>query len=99
MCKRVNGVAVVNIPHRLVVHSPTGFEWGYGGSGPADLALNILARFVDDDTALRLCQAFKWDVVAKIPTEGGVINRADVIAWLRAHGVEGDVLAPQDKRR
>lgn len=26
-----------------VVHSPTGFETGYGGSGPADLALSILA--------------------------------------------------------
>ena len=24
-------------------HSPTGFEWGYGGSGPAQLALAILA--------------------------------------------------------
>jgi hypothetical protein len=23
-------------------HSPSGFAWGYGGSGPADLALNIL---------------------------------------------------------
>lgn len=26
----------------VVVHSPDGFEWGYGGSGPADLALAIL---------------------------------------------------------
>jgi hypothetical protein len=24
-------------------HSPTGFEWGYGGSGPAQLALALLA--------------------------------------------------------
>jgi hypothetical protein len=29
---------------RKVHHSPTGYEWGYGGSGPADLSLNILAR-------------------------------------------------------
>lgn len=27
----------------LVLHSPTGMEWGYGGSGPADTALSILA--------------------------------------------------------
>ena len=26
----------------VVLHSPTGFGWGYGGSGPADLALSIL---------------------------------------------------------
>jgi len=25
-----------------VYHSPTGFEWGYGGSGPADLARSIM---------------------------------------------------------
>jgi hypothetical protein len=29
------------LPH-VVRHSPTGFEWGYGGSGPADLALSIV---------------------------------------------------------
>jgi hypothetical protein len=27
----------------LYNHSPDGFEWGYGGSGPAQLALAILA--------------------------------------------------------
>jgi hypothetical protein len=34
---------------RIVYHSPTGFEWGYAGSGPADLALNILADAAGDD--------------------------------------------------
>jgi hypothetical protein len=28
----------------LFNHSPNGFEWGYGGSGPAQLALAILAH-------------------------------------------------------
>jgi hypothetical protein len=32
------------LPH-IVYHSPTGFECGYPGSGPADLALSILADF------------------------------------------------------
>lgn len=31
-----------NVPHLVVHHSPDGFEFGYGGSGPADLALNIV---------------------------------------------------------
>lgn len=26
-------------------HSPTGMNWGYGGSGPADFAMNILELF------------------------------------------------------
>ena len=40
----------------VVFHSPTGFSWGYGGSGPADLplkagddiALSILADHLDE---------------------------------------------------
>lgn len=34
------------LPPRLDLrnHSPTGFEWGYSGSGPAQLALAILAH-------------------------------------------------------
>lgn len=35
-----------NIGQAHVWHSPTGFEWGYHGSGPADFALNILALFI-----------------------------------------------------
>ncbi len=38
--------ALTNVPWTVIHHSPTGFEWGYGGSGPADLALNILNAFV-----------------------------------------------------
>lgn len=34
------------LPH-IVHHSPTGFEFGYLGSGPADLALSILADYFD----------------------------------------------------
>lgn len=35
-----------NIEQRVVHHSPTGMEWGYGGSGPADFALNIMNLFL-----------------------------------------------------
>lgn len=34
--------------HHVVRHSPTGMEWGYGGSGPADLALSILTDYLGD---------------------------------------------------
>ena len=36
--------APYRLPH-ATLHSPTGFECGYGGSGPADLAASILADF------------------------------------------------------
>ena len=49
-------------------HSPTGFEWGYGGSGPAQLALALLADHLRDDAqALNLYQRFKWAVIAELP--------------------------------
>jgi hypothetical protein len=38
---RVNNLVHTNVPHLAVQHSPSGFEFGYAGSGPADLALNI----------------------------------------------------------
>ncbi|MGH7375877.1 MAG: DUF6166 domain-containing protein [Candidatus Methylomirabilales bacterium] len=51
-------------------HSPDGFAWGYGGSGPAQLALALAADLLgDDERAVRLHQAFKWEVVAKWPSD------------------------------
>lgn len=41
-------------------HSPTGFEWGYGGSGPAQLSLAILANEYGDAVAQYWYQDFKW---------------------------------------
>lgn len=49
-------------------HSPAGFEWGYGGSGPAQLALALLADHLgNDERAIALHQDFKWALVAKLP--------------------------------
>ena len=36
------GDVATNVPHIVVSHSPDGYEFGYGGSGPSDLALNIV---------------------------------------------------------
>ena len=48
-------------------HSPTGFDWGYEGSGPAQLALALLADALNDTIALQLHQRFKREVVARLP--------------------------------
>jgi hypothetical protein len=58
------------LPLRLDLfnHSPAGFSWGYGGSGPAQLALALLADALGDgNLAVRLHQAFKFRVVACWP--------------------------------
>ena len=48
-------------------HSPTGFEWGYGGSGPAQLALALLADHLgNDQEAVAYHQHFKFAVIARV---------------------------------
>lgn len=49
-------------------HSQSGFAWGYGGSGPAQLALAILADALGDDAkAKRLYQEYKERVISHLP--------------------------------
>jgi hypothetical protein len=63
----VNGEPL-NARFDLREHSPTGFEWGYEGSGPAQLALALLAdHLADDDKACELYQEFKRRIVARLP--------------------------------
>jgi len=67
------------LPLRLEVrnHSPTGFEWGYGGSGPAQLALAIMLDYFETfhedgnvNAALIMYQAFKFKVIGRLPEPG-----------------------------
>ncbi|WP_263018110.1 DUF6166 domain-containing protein [Natronobiforma cellulositropha] len=52
-------------------HSPGGFEWGYNGSGPAQLALAILLDYTDDEgVALEHYVAFKDEVVSQLECTG-----------------------------
>ena len=51
----------------LANHSPSGFEWGYGGSGPAQLALALLLDYTDDEeVALAEYMSFKTEVVSQL---------------------------------
>lgn len=74
----------------VVYHSPTGFECGYGGSGPADLALSILADYLNEDPrpfelyagqakCWKLHQTFKWKFIA--PMVG-------VVHWIKEEQIE-----------
>lgn len=48
-------------------HSPTGFAWGYSGSGPAQLALAICIELFTVGRALNIYQQFKEDVISFLP--------------------------------
>ena len=96
-----DGKIATNVPRTIVVHSPSGFEIGYAGSGPADFALNILHLFcfpIGDGKkamngatysrrAFELHQQFKRDFLqTDIPPGGTLEIGGDIITkWIGEH--------------
>lgn len=68
------------LPH-VRRHSES-FEWGYGGSGPADLALSLLTDCVGPEMAQQLYGNFKWEVVAGLPEAGWKITENAIRSWV-----------------
>ena len=73
-------------------HSPTGPAWGYGGSGPAQLALAILLAVTDEVTAEQYYQKFKWDVLAPLAADRWAVDAGDVLGWLESAAGTDDVV-------
>lgn len=70
----------------IVRHSPDGFSWGYGGSGPSDLALAILADVLGVMPAPATYQQFKFDVIATLDQDSNwTLTERFVRDWHVAH--------------
>ncbi len=70
-------------PRHLRSQIPDGFEYGYGGSGPAQLALAIMLDFTGDrDMAVKLYQDFKWEFISKLPNTGAAIKGSEIACWV-----------------
>jgi len=90
-----NGQAVVRVDGRVLNparsqrvrnHSPCGFAWGYGGSGPAQLALAVLLRAgLTVEQAQHHYQAFKWEFISVLPVGLPFVLELDVARWVRQH--------------
>lgn len=64
-------------------HSPDGFEWGYHGSGPAQLALAILHHVTQcPHLSIELHQSFKRDVISKLDKDQWMIPPEFVTKWI-----------------
>ena len=67
-------------------HSPDGFEFGYGGSGPAQLALAILMDYTgqkpDEWTVPWKYQDFKFKFIAPMGGDWGQISSSQIDQWL-----------------
>lgn len=86
----------------IIHHSPTGFAWGYGGSGPADTARSILWDLAGQKVADTFYQAFKWAFIAGagIGKDGGepefVIEGQSILDWLRQAVTDKNQQEPQE---
>lgn len=87
-----NARQIKKLPPRLDLynHSPTGVSWGYAGSGPAQLALALLADATGkDDLALKYHQKYKSQVVAHLP-ENWQLPISEVSGWVRKQEKENE---------
>jgi len=98
--RRIDGVCTVFRDGRLLSperslqvrsHSPTGFEWGYCGSGPAQLALALLLEEAPPELAEELYQAFKSEIVCLMPIESWTLPAADIRTWIAMRASEREV--------
>jgi len=90
----LDGDAVTRLRH-YPYHSPAGFEWGYGGSGPAELARCILldhyrvtprrrgALYPPAAGELPVSyQAFKFAVITRLPHDRAwSVTSSQIEAW------------------
>jgi len=61
-------------------HSPTGFEWGYGGSGPQQLALALVAHVTGDDTRAKwVSQRLKQRIISRLPHDGWKLSSVKLL--------------------
>lgn len=75
----------------FINHSPDGFAWGYGGSGPAQLALAILLHYTHDHSwSLTYYQRFKQEVIAQLSAdEPFQLSPTTVEKWIGANWYKG----------
>ena len=68
----------------MIVHSPSGMSWGFHGSGPADLALSVLADYLDEAAAIPTHERYDHAIAGQIQETG---------AWLLHQEFKRDVVA------
>lgn len=80
------GKPITNVLHAVSRHkkgTPPLFEWGYTGTGPFELAMNILYHFgLEEPEADYFSTHFARDVISYVPNKGGVITEQQVREWL-----------------
>lgn len=89
---RENSMGKLYLHLNEVNHSPTGFSWGYNGSGCAQTAYEILRDFSFSlPWAKENYMKFKHDVISKFPmTEPFILTSEDIRGWMERNDVKKD---------
>ena len=66
--------------------SPTGFQWGYGGAGPAQLAFALLLLFTDEISAAELFKEFNKEFIVPLQKDQDFDIEIDIQSWIKDHG-------------
>jgi hypothetical protein len=82
-----------------VLHSPDGFEWGYSGSGPSDLARSLLFDHMAHETNVPAVAGIVDDtymgvrdaIVAKLPKAGWALSTPQIESWLEVNWLAGEL--------
>nr|BFD66932.1 hypothetical protein HAGR004_19540 [Bdellovibrio sp. HAGR004] len=75
-----------NLPKRFAVSY--GYNWGYLGTGPSDLALNLALHFSNNDLAFAhtYYQDLLEDIVQHLPLDQDVlVNAGMLLEWVKTH--------------
>lgn len=90
---RDNGVGLISAvqplnPRTDLINHSEAFEWGYAGSGPAQLAFALCMDALGDDSASRaFYQVFKDKVVSDLPDSHWTLTGSSIRAhhsdWLK----------------
>lgn len=85
--KVVNGQDIEELDprHDEVNHSPSGFSWGFNGSGPAQLAYAILADAFDSEFAGEHYQQFKKDVISQLPDNDWYLTEKEIKSIVKTY--------------
>jgi hypothetical protein len=67
---------------RVRTHSPTGFSWGHGGNGPAQLALALLLELTTEEMALQWYQEVTWHIIARLAQDDFVIDSQQIVDFI-----------------
>jgi len=74
----------------LYPQSDSGFDWGYSGSSPKQLAFSILYQLSNQEFAEQNVIEFTNDVVSKLSRDW-TLPASDVVTWIRARSPEEEI--------